>query len=233
MRHAMLWILLLCLGPTAYAAGGCDKLAKASFRLYPDAVLVVESSERVAGSATSPAHCRVRGYVTPQVGIEVRLPDDWNGRLLQQGCRGMCGIIHLDTANDALARGYATAGTDMGHRAASSSSGIWALSGPAALVDFGFRGTHVAAKAARAIVDAYYQRPLQRAYFRGCGTGGRQALVEAQRYPDDFDGILTDGGVVFAYTRLNYALAWFVRANVRPDGGQWLSAADATRWLAI
>lgn len=213
----------------APAAAACEALAKLSFQLYPDTVAMVESAASVASSATAPAHCRVRGYVSPQVGFEVRLPAAWNGRLLQQGCRGMCGIIHLDTANDALARGYATVGTDMGHRAVSSTSGAWALSGPSSLVDFGFRGTHVTTLAARSLVERYYSRPVAKSYFRGCGTGGRQALVAAQRYPDDFDGILTDGGVVFAYARLNYALAHFVRANVRPDGGQWLSAGDAER----
>ncbi len=178
-------------------------------------------------SQTSPAHCSISGFVAPQVGFELRLPtNNWNGRYLQQGCRGMCGFIPSDATNDALARGYAVGTTDMGHKAVTSQSGIWAVNNTQSKIDFGHRATHVTALAAKELIARFYGTKPKSNYFRGCGTGGRQAVVEAQRYPNDFDGIIANGGIVFDFTKLNYLMAWSVRANVDADGNQILSNVD-------
>ncbi len=223
--------MLVPLLPVGAVAGSdqdtCAALSGQSFVVEQDAAVVIGSANSVDATSLLPAHCAVTGYIAPQVGFEVRLPvTNWNGRFLQQGCRGMCGFIPIETTNDALARGYAVATTDMGHKAASSQSGIWALNSPQAKIDFGHRATHVTALAAQELIRRVYKAKPRASYFRGCGTGGRQGLVEAQRYPEDFDGIIANGGVIFDFTRLNYLMAWSVRANVDASGRQLLSEAE-------
>ncbi|MBT4741329.1 MAG: tannase/feruloyl esterase family alpha/beta hydrolase [Rhodospirillaceae bacterium] len=174
-----------------------------------------------------PAYCELSGFIAPQVGFEIRLPiDGWNGRFLQQGCSGMCGKLVLDAANDALSRGYATATTDMGHRAVSSRSGIWAYNDPSAKTDYWYRGTHVVALAAKQLISEYYGRSLDRSLYRGCGTGGRAGLIEAQRYPNDFDGVLITGGSVLNFVRNNYSIMWGIKSNLDDNDSPILRATD-------
>src|SRR5262249_9635013 len=92
--------------------------------------------------------------------------------------------------NQGLERGYATATTDTGHKGKSGTDASWALSNRPKEIDYGHRGTHVTAVAAKSLTAAYYASKPKHAYFTGCSNGGRQALMEAQRYPDDFDGIV-------------------------------------------
>ena len=208
-------------------ADQCRALVGRTFILAGDTPAVVGTARPVAANAGLPAHCAVEGYVAPQVGFEIRLPmENWNGRYLQQGCRGMCGFLNSGLTDDALARGYATASTDMGHKAINSTSGLWAVDNPQGKIDYGHRATHVTAEVADAVIEAFYGAAARKKYFRGCGTGGRQALVEAQRYPSDFDGIAVNGGIVFNFTRLNYLMAWSVRANLDSEGRQIMSEAD-------
>jgi feruloyl esterase len=198
-----------------------------SFVVEGATAVALAPSRTVAATSTLPEHCIVSGFAAPQVGFEIRLPtSNWNGRFLQQGCRGLCGFIPTDTTNDALARGYAVATTDMGHKAANSQSAIWAVDNPHGKIDFGHRATHVTAVTAQTLIEKFYGAKPKARYFRGCGTGGRQALVEAQRYPDDFDGIIANGGIVFDFTKLNYLMAWSVRANVNARGEQILAMSD-------
>ncbi len=214
-------------GPAAANSQTCQALRGQTFVLEGDTPAVIGRAKAVAASDGLPAHCAIEGFVAPQVGFEVRLPlENWNGRYLQQGCRGMCGFLNAGATDDALARGYAVGSTDMGHKAFSSQSGIWAVNNPQGKIDFGHRGTHLSAQAAAAVMASYYGTPAKTKYFRGCGTGGRQALVEAQRYPEDFDGMIVNGGVVFDFTRLNYLMAWNVRANIDGAGQHILSASD-------
>jgi feruloyl esterase len=208
----------------------CRALGGQSFVLEGDVPAVIGRAQPVEASNTLPAHCAVEGFAAPQVGFEVRLPlVNWNGRYLQQGCRGMCGLLNPKATDDALARGYAVAGSDMGHKAFSSQSGIWAVNNPQGKIDFGYRATHVTALAADTLISTFYGVTAKTKYFRGCGTGGRQALVEAQRYPDDFDGIIVNGGVVFNFTRLNYLMTWNMRTNINATGKHILSRADVEK----
>jgi feruloyl esterase len=205
----------------------CRALGPFSFRIENDIPVEVQKAQVIAADAAVPAFCTVTGFVAPQVGFELRLPlENWNGRFLQQGCSGMCGAIKLEPANDALARGYAVATTDMGHRAASSRSGIWAFDDPSARQDFWYRGTHVTAVAVKKLVAQYYGRPASRSIHRGCGTGGRAGLLEAQRFPNDFDGILVDGAAVLNFVRNNYSIVWNIRANLDANGDPILSQGD-------
>ncbi len=164
-----------------------------------------------------PARCRVTGSIAPEVGVEVWLPvEDWNGRLLVAGCYGLCGSIRADQMEDAAARGYATATTDGGHSDTKYPDGRWAYNNAALEDDFGYRAVHVTALLAKALIEAFYGNRQEQAYFRGCSTGGRQALVAAQRYPDDFDGIIA--GAPFHQTLSVPHMIWADRANTGADG---------------
>lgn len=198
--------------PCAALAGRAEVAAR--LLGLPDAATVLTQASAVGASAALPAFCRVRGYVQPQVGFELRLPlAGWNGRLLMQGCGGMCGFIKIEAADDALARGYAVVSTDMGHKGTGSSA-AWAYDNRAAEIDFGWRATHVVAVAAKALIDLYYARPPERAYFRGCSTGGRQGLVAAQRFPQDFDGIIAGAPVLDETGVAALHLLWSARTNL-------------------
>jgi feruloyl esterase len=150
----------------------------------------------VPATTTLPEYCRVDGYVTTpgepgepdnRVNFRVGLPTAWNHKFYFQGCGGRCGsIVALDAG---LGRGYASATTDTGHQAAVTDS-AWAYNARTKEIDNGHRGVHVTTVAAKLIAQAYYGRLPRNAYFSGCSNGGRQGLIEAQRYPADFDGII-------------------------------------------
>ena len=114
------------------------------------------------------------------VNFRLGLPEGWNGKFLFLGVGGLGGT--LATLDPGLARGYATATTDTGHRA---SEPDWA-SNRAKEIDYGYRGTHVSTVAAKALTASFYGAPPKYAYFEGCSNGGRQALMEVQRYPGRF-----------------------------------------------
>jgi feruloyl esterase len=147
----------------------------------------VTGARAVAASETAAAHCLVDGHVaTPgnTVNFRLALPSAWNGKFYFQGIGGLGGQIGSLTTG--LARGYASASTDTGHLASDPDWGA----NRAKEIDYGHRGTHVTAVAAKALTAAFYQRPPAHAYFNGCSNGGRQALMEVQRYPMDFDGVI-------------------------------------------
>src|SRR2546425_2665065 len=147
-----------------------------------------------APPANIPAHCRVQVTLKPTsdslIHMELWLPTQgWNGKFMGVGNGGFAGSIQglTNEMPDALRRGYATAGTDTGHQ---EPGGDWAIGHPEKMIDFAYRSTHEMTLKAKAIVKAFYERPAQYSYFKGCSTGGRMALMEAQRYPDDYDGII-------------------------------------------
>jgi feruloyl esterase len=137
-----------------------------------------------------PAHCFVTGNVaTPGnvVDFQLALPTNWNGKFIFQGVGGFAGsMAKLDNS---IERGYAAATTDTGHQGGGT-DGKWALNNRPKEIDYGYRGTHVSAIAAQQLTHTFYGSKPRYRYFNGCSNGGRQALMEAQRYPDDFDGII-------------------------------------------
>ena len=145
--------------------------------------------------AMIPEHCRVQLVLKPSsdsvINMELWLPpvEKWNGKFMGVGNGGFAGSIQ-GLANDmpqALRLGYATAGTDTGHQ---TPGGEWAIGHPEKMIDFGYRATHEMTLKSKQIVKTFYDRSAQYSYFKGCSTGGRMALMEAQRYPDDYDGII-------------------------------------------
>ena len=139
-----------------------------------------------------PAFCRVAATLKPtgdsDIKIEVWLPvSGWNGKFQAVGNGGWAGAISYPAMAEALKRGYATTSTDTGHTGA---SGAFALGHPEKFVDFAWRSEHEMTIAGKALVNAFYGRAPRYAFWNGCSTGGRQGLAEAQRFPDDFDGII-------------------------------------------
>jgi feruloyl esterase len=155
---------------------------------------VAQPARSGAPPANIPAHCRVQVTLTPTpdslIKMELWLPtQEWNGKFMGVGNGGFAGSIQGRTNEmpPALRLGYATAGTDTGHQ---EPGGDWAIGHPEKMVDFGYRATHEMTLKAKEIVKAFYDRSPKYSYFKGCSTGGRMALMEAQRYPDDYDGII-------------------------------------------
>lgn len=150
------------------------------------------------GNLRLPTRCEVRGTIatTPQsqVHFALWLPlESWNGKYRQEGNSGFAGLIPYWSMVDALVRGYATAGTDNGHTVGDwteTLSGAWAIGAAESVIDFGNRAVHETATQAKTIITRFYGRPASHNYFIGCSEGGREALMEAQRFPTDFDGIL-------------------------------------------
>lgn len=142
-----------------------------------------------------PASCRVAAVSRPAPGSEIRFevwmpePASWNGRLYGFGNGGLAGSIDRLALALALQRGYAAVSTDTGHQA-DAFDGEWALGQPEKIRDYGNRAIHLMTVNAKALIGAYYGRPQDHAYFSSCSNGGRQALLEAQRHPEDYDGIV-------------------------------------------
>src|SRR6185369_11525035 len=138
-----------------------------------------------------PEFCRVAATLTPSsdsdIKVEVWLPAGWNRKFQAVGNGGWAGTISYSAMAEAIKLGYATASTDTGH---STSGGAFVLGHPEKLVDFGWRSEHEMTVKGKAIVQAFYGTAPRRSYWNGCSTGGRQGLQEAQKFPNDFDGII-------------------------------------------
>jgi feruloyl esterase len=144
----------------------------------------------------APARCEVQAITRPTKDSEIRMQvwlpvSGWNGKYLQVGNGGWAGSIDQTAMIDPLRRGYAVAATDDGHQSSGAVPGAsWAIGHPEKLIDFGYRAVHETSLQAKAIVRAHFGRDPSRSYFNGCSDGGREALMEAQRYPEEFDGII-------------------------------------------
>jgi feruloyl esterase len=174
-----------------------------------------------------PAHCRIRGMARPtpqsQIGFELWLPTArWNGRYYQLGNGGFAGNIHAPSLAAEVARGNAAAATDTGHTGTGFDAS-WAAGQPERVVDYGHRSLKATSDAAGALIVAYYGRPANRRYFAGCSNGGRQALMVAQRYPGDWDGIVA-GAPANRWTRQLASFA-ALQHQLRAVPGGWLPAA--------
>jgi feruloyl esterase len=158
-------------------------------------------------------YCRVLGYVAPQNKFELRLPlvAQWNQKLHLTPCAGFCGETNGNLLNATLARGYASLTGNGGHDGEPGFDGVWAANSPNLQEDFAWRHNHVITVAAKAITATYYGRPVARSYMSGCSKGGHGALMEAQRFPEDFDGLLPSAPVYDIVGRI-IAGAWLAQA---------------------
>jgi feruloyl esterase len=191
--------IVLLTAPACAAAASCGDLAKVAL---PDAAIT--SAQSVPPGAFTPpegpaipsvpAFCRVTLVAKPSsdsnIRVEIWLPNEnWNGKFQGVGNGGFAGSIGYGAMGAAIAGGYATAATDTGHQAGGVDAG-WALGHHEKIVDWGHRAIHETAEKAKVLIHAFYGESPKRSYFNSCSNGGRQALMEAQRYPADYDGII-------------------------------------------
>lgn len=196
----------------------CTALSGIDFSHDSEAPASITSAKLLPATATTDEVCAVTGYVQPQVQFEVRLPTKrWNGRYFQIGCGGFCGFVNINGCGDMLAKDYVVAANNLGHVGDVLKEPLWGSSLDARR-DYGARGTHVTALIAKRLIAAFYGTKPAFSYFRGCSTGGREGLMLAQHFPEDFDGIVA-GDPAFAGRLGAIANVWaaqklFRRGNV-------------------
>jgi feruloyl esterase len=192
------------------AAARADEASCAALKtpgLFKDTTIA--SAAMVPGDAAKnqPGYCEVKGVISPvpksQIGVVFRLPDNWNGRVLGLGGGGWQGNVTLTAAQPGLTKGYATLQTNGGHdpkpgpdTRATAFDSSWAKDNPEGVADFSWRAVHLTAVVGKALAAKYYAKPLELAVFQGCSTGGRMALMEARRFPEDYSAIVA-GAPVF------------------------------------
>jgi feruloyl esterase len=183
--------------PAASAAVSCESLGSLSL-----SEVRITNAEAVAAGFTPPgapgpisnlpAFCRVKATLSPSkdsdIKIEVWMPiSDWNGKFMAVGNGGWSGTIAYAALTNAVTHGYAAASTDTGHAGGSAE---FAMGHPEKLIDFAYRSEHEMTVKAKALIAAFYGRGPKLSYWNGCSSGGKQGLKEAQKYPEDFDGII-------------------------------------------
>lgn len=229
---AGLMALTLAVAP-AYADDVCDDLKNFKMpQVQVDSVDLVTPADTIdfglPGLPPVPANvgfCRVLVTLTPvkdsQIRSEIWLPakENWNGKYLGSGNGGFAGSLnppHL-TMLDGIGRGYAVAGTDTGHVGKGegwSLDASWALGHPEKVKDYGYRANHLTAVTAKALIKAHYKTAQKYSYFQGCSNGGREALMEAQRFPEDYDGIIA-GAPANSWTGQAAVFSWNTKAHTQ------------------
>ncbi len=168
-----------------------------SLEAWHDKDIVTLHAEVIPIVEAASAYCRITGTLAPEIAFEVSLPPRWNGRFYMIGNGGLAGESLEDPTrvaqrNTALLLGFAFAQTNTGHDARKEVGGTFVLSNPQKAIDYAYRAVHLTAVTAKAITAQYYSKPVRRSYWNSCSNGGRQGLVEAQRYPQDFDGLVVN-----------------------------------------
>lgn len=173
------------------ATPDCPALGRVTL---PNASIQAQMNDGVHPLPNLPSFCRVQMTLTPSadssIQVELWLPiQNWNGKLQGIGNGGFAGSISYEGMAEALRLGYSTVSTDTGHQG-SGESAAWALNHPEKIVDFGYRAIHLMTADAKQLIQAFYGSPAKFAYFNSCSNGGRQALMEVQRFPADYDGVI-------------------------------------------
>jgi hypothetical protein len=221
---------------TAMAVVPCESLVSLNL---PDTTITVAHSV-AAGSFTPPGDepipnlpdfCRVEGMIKPvrdsNIQFEVWLPSSgWNRKFKAVGNGGFAGSMDFGAMAAALRNGYATAATDTGHRGdiVNNWDASWALGSPEKVVDFGYRAVHEMTEKARATIRAFYGQAPRWSYFEGASNGGREALMEAQRFPDDYQGILAGAPALFS-TRLLAAAVYNIQVPSMTNLASYIPAS--------
>jgi len=239
-------IALLCVSVGAETAMADSCQALSELKLLNVSIDSVESipggkvaMPRMAGvpapaqAVELPAHCRVSATLKPTPASDIKMQlwlpaSGWNRKFLMVGNGGWSGGIFLFQMTPALQRGYAVAGTDTGH-VGNPMDGSFAYKQPEKLVDFGWRAVHDTAVASKILIDAFYKEKPAHSYWQGCSSGGKQGLKEAQRFPEDFDGIIA-GAPASPWTRLTASSLTAGLAAI-PQGSPTLLSSAALKTL--
>jgi feruloyl esterase len=234
---AFLLMVLCCL--SAVAQKPCEDLASLQLKntIIASARLVAageftppvgtQEASSYPGYKNAPAFCRVMADIKPSkdsdIKVEVWMPAArWNGKFQGQGNGGFAGAIDYRGLAATVSRGYSTAATDTGHKG-DAIDASWAPGHPEKIADFGYRGIHEMSEKAKAVITAFYGKAPQHSYFSSCSDGGREALMEAQRFPDDYDGIVAGAPANF-WTHLVSGGAWNSQALLT-DSASYISSA--------
>jgi feruloyl esterase len=208
--------------PAAATTAPCTLGTFASLNLPETTITLVESLP--AGPNPSPVGnialpiCRVRGVITPAILFEIWMPTvDWNGKFQAVGNGGLAGSISFADMQTAVSRNYAVASTDTGHSSNAPGDPWW--TNAQQIKDYGYRSIHELTVKSKAIINAFYGADPDRSYFVGCSTGGRQAFMEAQRYADDYDGIIA-GSPVYRVLQLRSRHVWTWQCNHEDPTGE-------------
>ena len=170
----------------------------------------------VSPASQPTAHCKVTGVIGPEIHFELMLPEKWNGKFVMGGGGGFVGsVMNTSLSFGSLQAGYATVGTDTGHQGHPLDAS-WAHNNLERLVNFGHQAVHRTVVTAKALTKAHYQNDIARSYFTGCSRGGGQGFMAAQRYPEDFDGIVA-GAPAFNWAPGLAALASQINRAMYPD----------------
>ena len=188
----------------------------------------ITSAERMPADKDARAYCKVMGVIDKEITFEVDMPDaaQWNGKFLMGGGGGFLGNLQNGVKPVALFRGYATAATDTGHPIPADGGGSWADHNPERVANWGWRGTHLAQANAKLVIQAYYKKAITHSYYYGTSGSGRVALVEAERFPADFSGIIA-GCPVASWTKLNGVATTWTQQAMFP------TAADEFQWKPV
>lgn len=219
--------------PVVLPQMSCEQLAGRRLRVLPGEPARLTVASVVPATGTAGPQCHVRGTIAPKHVFEVDLPmDGWTQRYLQTGCGGFCGAADPAPQITAMFQcplqeqgQFVVAYGNAGHTAA---SGIDPSFGedPTVLEDYAYESEHQLSIAAKKIIKLFYGQGPQKSYFNGCSNGGRQALVLAQRYPDDFDGILAGAPANLIVALTSFSQLWNIRANTAADGSEILRLGD-------
>ena len=227
LKHALIAVIFitsLTTTRTSAATASCEDLrnlklpatAVTAAQLVAAGAFTTPSVRNPAAFKGVPAFCRVTAEIKrtadSDIKMEVWMPaSGWNGRYHGVGNGGFAGSITYAGLADAVLHGFATASTDTGHSGFPTDAS-WALRHPVKIDDFGFVAIHEMTVKAKAIIKAFYGDAPKYSYFAGCSNGGRQALMEAQRYPEDYDGIIA-GAPAYNFTHLLATAAWNAQAT--------------------
>jgi feruloyl esterase len=194
-----------------------EELVELSKRLFVKTVLSLELPPVPAPRS----FCRVAASLTPVsrslIKVQVWLPDEWNEKMLASGGGGFNGGLFSASLSmrEGATKGYATVVTDVGHDV--SDSAKFAYENKEALIDYGYRGNHSTAVFTKDLIANYYGKPAKLAYFQGGSNGGREALMEARRFPQDYDGIIA-GMPAMSFTKLMAGFLWNTQAIAAAAG---------------
>lgn len=224
MRQKVYSTVLICLAsvvisnafgtPLGYEASSEEELAcKALTKVRNLSIISAELAE--ATDSTTP-YCYIKGIISPAImyHVQLPLPSNWNGRFLNWGDGGKDG--DLDFADHRVLEGYAVANSNTGHDNGSEPGASFGFNNRQAEIDFGYRAVHLTVNAAKTAIENYYGKAPEYSYHEGCSTGGRQGLMEAQRFPYDFDGIVAGAPVNF-YQQLNMTHVWTLQHVYRDN----------------
>ena len=208
---------------------GCGQLQAMDVTQLAAAPTEITSAATVTINGAS--YCEVKGEQPPELQFDLRLPvSTWTGRYVQEGCGGYCGAVSpgapaVATNCPAVTGNELALATDNeGHLGASGFDALWAAADPAMRISYAYSSEHDLDLAAKAIIAAYYGRGPSYSYFDGCSDGGREAMVEAQRYPHDFNGILAGAPEIIASELNGEVQAWNILSNMNAQGHEILTA---------